>query len=183
MHITDYSCKPLIRTNTALSGNVQLIVDESYKCKYNTLTDNVNVDMPSTEATYAYNASKLWSSLKMGNESIFNVKKSDILTADTVSAEEQYDMQYMQGAYYTTTANKFRYFAPLFVTKYKQPKYFLLFRCNNNTAADVSLQTLLKDAELINRWSLDKIDLTYCIKYIYNRKIKLKQNQIKLYKK
>ena len=70
--------KPLVRTNVAMSGNIQMIVDTNYKVKFSRLTgsfaNNANeIEFDSIGGSFADNAVKTWARLCMSAEDIFAV--------------------------------------------------------------------------------------------------------------
>lgn len=152
--------KPLVRTNVAMSGNIQMIVDTNYKVKFSRLTGSFaksanELEFDSIGGSYADNAVKTWSRLCMAAEDIFEVQNSDIETQKPIrSLEEQFDWQYVFGCRHKKSPNQFRWFAPLFLAKDQLPKFFMVFRCPD-TEGDI--KTLLQRATLICKWDMSKL--------------------------
>lgn len=148
--------KPLFRTNTALSGDVQCIVDANNKVKFTTLTNATSLEFDSNKGSYASNAAALWSSLRMGISKICNVQYSNVVNAQHIDElSQQYDFTYICGCKYTKKLNTFRYFAPIWLSKTSMPKYFVLLRSDNLESTNFA--DIIKDATFVHRWQLDSI--------------------------
>lgn len=145
-----------MRTNVALTGNVQMIVDAADNVKFAPLSNSSStLELESDKSSYAKQACKLWSTLRLGAANIFNVVNSDSIKLDSITIDKQFDVQYLYGCKHTERANVFRYFAPLFITQSSMPKWFVLMRCDDTQS--VSLQQLVKTGTLIKRWKMSDI--------------------------
>ena len=159
-HNMNNQSKPLVRTNVAMSGNIQMIVDTNYKVKFSRLTgsfaNNANeIEFDSIGGSFADNAVKTWARLCMSAEDIFAVQNSNIETQKPIrSLQSQYDWQYVFGCRHKKSPNQFRWFAPLWVVGKQLPKWFMVFQCPD---IEGDLKTLLQRSTLLCKWNLSKL--------------------------
>ncbi|WNN12316.1 hypothetical protein MA9V2_067 [Chryseobacterium phage MA9V-2] len=124
----DETCA-VFKTNPRLTGNVKLVVKSNSNIVLTQLNDanKESAQLPySSTLNYATNIATFLQSYVKGNK--FQADGFDLNSANVLHSKtyEQFDQQYQYGAKYSLHHGKHRFFAPLWITDKKMPKFFVI---------------------------------------------------------
>lgn len=138
----------VLRTNTALTSNVKIMVDSDYKLSLNSIETNVELEKDKYK-NVDINVDNFYDELLcyfydgLDKDFIFDIKNDDDIKISSKKYHNQYSDLYQYGAKDISLDKNykedFEYFAPLYIGK-TLPKYFIILKIKGN-----GVDTLYKD--------------------------------------